>query len=72
VGENMNITLADTISAGIHNPDCAFFVGHMTGSYGAVSNLFCLLALFLVYKLIDKLAWTPLLDWIKLKIYKKK
>jgi len=68
----MNYTLADTISTGLNNPECAFYVGAFAGMGMIIKWLFALWILFLITKAFEKLAWEPLLNWIKTKIYRKK
>ena len=67
----MNSTLSETILTGINNPECSFLVGTIYGGGLLLKYLIFLFVLVLISKAFDKLAFTPLIDWIKKKIYKK-
>lgn len=62
------MTLADVISAGMQNPDCAFFTGAFMGQWLAVKYLVIIWLIYVVFKFIDKLAVEPLMSWIEKKI----
>lgn len=64
--------LTETVAAGLNNPECAFFVGSFIGGYMAIVWLLYMLAAFALFKLIDKLALEPLLNWLKVKIWRRK
>lgn len=63
--------LADIITTGLNNPDCAFFVGQTFGISQAFGMVVFIAVFGTVYKLIDKLALEPLIEWIRKKIRKK-
>ena len=67
----INQTLGDTLKIALNNPDCAITIGMMMGAIFIVRWLFALWCLYVLTKVIDKLALNPLLDWIKIKIYKR-
>ena len=62
------MTLTETITAGMNNPECAFFVGEFTGRMGAVSTIMYVFLMFAVFKFLDKLAFDPFMNWIKKKL----
>jgi hypothetical protein len=61
----------ETILTGLHNPDCAFYVGTFFGQIFVVKWLIFLLIAFAIVKAIDRLALEPILQWIKKKTWKK-
>lgn len=70
----MNETQAFTeiVLKGMNNPDCSFFVGNFTGQFMTMNWIITILIIYAILKVVDKLAFTPLIDWIKSKIYKGK
>lgn len=69
----MNVSgFSDIVISGMNDPVCSFWVGQAVGQFHSMSTLWGLLAAFLVFKVVDKLAWTPFLDWTKKKIYGEK
>lgn len=66
-----NLTLADTLIIGMNNPDCAFYVGAVTASFLVLKIIFSLVLAYLALRILEKLIFTPLLNWIARKIYKK-
>lgn len=60
--------LNDTIINGINNPDCAYFVGMTVGSASLFGKLFLLMAVFTLFKFVEKLAVEPIIAKIKNKI----
>jgi len=64
--------LNETIAAGLNNPDCAFFVGNFMGNFLAMRWLFFLAVCYFMFKIIDKLAFEPIVEWMKSKIKKKR
>jgi len=64
------MTLTEIIQKGMNNPECAFYVGSFFGNLMAFKWLVTILAIGFIYKAIDKLAWSPLIEWIKKKLYK--
>ena len=64
--------LVDTIQLGLNNPECAFFVGSYMGFAWGAKLLFLGYLMYIGSRVVDKLALTPLLNWAKKQIYKKK
>ena len=62
------MALAEIIKVGMDNPDCSFFVGVFTGQFVAFRYIVFLAVLYVVFKVVDKLALEPILEWIKKKI----
>lgn len=65
------MALGDIIQAGMNNPDCSFFVGQMVGQSLTIKSLLLIALIGFLYKAIDKLAWSPVLDYIKKRLYKR-
>lgn len=66
----MNLTnFRNTLEAGINNPECAFFVGNMTGKSMVYIDVAVVLFAIFFFRAADKLIISPLLDWVKNKIY---
>jgi hypothetical protein len=59
------MTLIETIEIGMNTPECSFFVGHFTGAMFSLRLLVTLSILFFVFKLVDKLAFEPMIEKIK-------
>lgn len=62
----------EIINQGINNPECSFFVGTFIGQTLSLRIMLFLSMIYLLIKAIDKLAFTPLLNKIKSKLYGKK
>ena len=65
------MTLSETISKGLNNPECAFFVGQFMGQATIVKTIFMITLIYFIIKATDKIALEPFLEFIKKKIYKK-
>jgi hypothetical protein len=63
------MALAESIKAGLENPDCAFFVGFLSGQSSAIKTVIIVAGIGLAYKLVDKLAFEPFVAWLKRKIW---
>ena len=63
--------LSEILYAGLNNPECAFFTGQMFGLLTAIRYLFALMAIYFLFKIIDKLAFEPFIIWFKKKVRKK-
>jgi hypothetical protein len=61
---------------GANNPSCSFYVGAFTGQFVTIAIVLRILLLFMVayfgFRVIDKLAFTPLLNYLVNKLFKKK
>lgn len=55
----------------LSNPACAFYTGAFMGGLFYLRVAFAMVTFSLLVKAVDKLAITPLLDWIKSKLYRK-
>lgn len=64
--------LNETIATGLNNPECAFFIGQMFGASMTFKIIIAIVIIGFLAKAIDRLAWNPLIKWIKDKIYKSK
>ena len=64
--------LTTIITSGLNNPECAFYTGAIFGQWMVFKLVLCYFIVLFIMKAIDKLAWTPLIDWLKDKIYKNK
>jgi hypothetical protein len=60
------------IYEGLNNPSCDIFTGMYVGGYFTMKLVFFILISYVLLKALDKLAFEPLLNWIKEKLYKKK
>ena len=49
------MSLGETITAGMNNPDCAFYVGMVTGQASAGQFIFKIALVYFGFKLLDKL-----------------
>lgn len=68
---NLNLVgsnLTEIITAGLNNPECAFYVGAFTGQFMALRYLIVVLIIFFVFKIIEKLAFEPFISWVKNKV----
>lgn len=68
----MNTTLAEIITTGMNNPECSFYVGTF---FSQIITLKLIIVIFIVaifFKMLDKLAVTPIIEWIKNKVKKNK
>lgn len=63
------MSLVEVITAGMNNPDCSFFTGAFFGQFIAVRYMLALAVAYFVISAVNKLAFQPILDWIKNKIY---
>ena len=68
----MNTTFSEILMNGLNDPNCSFYVGGMVGQAYTFKIVITLFILYFVYKIIDKFAFEPLLNYIKNKIYRKK
>lgn len=66
------MTLAETLTTGINNPDCSFFVGSFMGQAMSAQLIIILLLAFGAFKIIDRLALDPFLNFIRNKLYRIK
>ena len=66
------MTLAETITAGVNNPECAFFVGHWMGEFMTTRLVFFLLLILFVAKLFEQMLFLPTIEWIKGKVFHEK
>jgi hypothetical protein len=55
------------ITNGMNDPNCSFYVGLMSGQLMTVRYIFYLALIYFVFKFIDKIAFDPLIAWIKKK-----
>jgi len=62
------MTLAENLVNGMNNPDCAFYVGATIGQYLVLRILSALVLAYFLIRILDKLVFTPLLNWISKKI----
>lgn len=60
------MSLADTIDAGLNNPECAFFVGQTFGQATTGAIILKVTAIYFGIKIIDKIIFSGIP-----KIYKK-
>ena len=60
--------LTTIIFNGINNPECSYFVGYFLGQSNVFGRVIMIFMLFTLYKLVNTLAFDPLLKWIKTKI----
>lgn len=70
-----NVTLADTITAGLNNPECAFYVGNMMGTATIGFIAFRLALVYYGIKMLDKLIFKGVpkfYDWVMLEIKLRK
>ena len=67
INESVN-TLAESLTRGINNPDCAYFVGQSMGGYHQIQLIAIIMIGTLAYKALDKLIIGELLDKAKTKI----
>ena len=68
-----NTTLfVEQFTGQIFNPDCSYLTGMMIGSTMTIRYIMLFALIYFGFKLVDKLAYEPLLCWIKDKLYKKK
>ena len=63
----INQTLAETISLGVNNPECAFFVGTYMGQYITAKLFMFAILVYVALKFIERLALDPLIKYIKNK-----
>jgi len=63
--------LNETISAGLNNPDCAFFVGSFTGSFLSFKYLIIVILLYFGFKLLDAFIVEPSIAKFKKYLHKK-
>ena len=59
-----------TIITGMNNPECAFFVGQVTGQNEAVRMLAIVLLAAFIFKLVNKAVIDPIIEWVKQKVKK--
>jgi hypothetical protein len=64
--------LTTIISTGLNNPDCSFFTGYFLGQGNTLRILFIIVVGGLLFKFLDKIAYDPLIEYVKKKFYKKK
>lgn len=67
-----NTTITDIIKTGMNNPECSFYVGTFFGTIWVFKVIVILFFLFAIFKVIERLAFDPFVEWLKNKIYKKK
>ena len=56
----------------MNNPECAFYVGATFGQFLIFRIVAALFAFYFIVKVVDKLALTPLLEYLRNKIYRNK
>jgi hypothetical protein len=66
------MNFADMFLQQLNNPECSMLTGAFIGQLYIVRWLFFLFIAMMIYQAVNKLAWLPLIEWIKKKIYKKK
>lgn len=66
------MSLTETISTGINNPECAFFVGQSLGYASAGTLMFRIALVYFGFKLLEKIAFVGIpLAYKKIKQKKK-
>jgi len=58
--------------AQIDNPACSYLTGMMIGTWFFVKFFIMVIGIYIILKVLDRLAFDPFLNWIKSKIYRKK
>ena len=66
-----NTTFADIMITQLNNPECSFLSGALIGNMFMFRFFIAIFVFYIVYKALDKLAITPLFDWLKDKLYKR-
>lgn len=66
------MVLSEIISTGMNNPECAFFTGAFVGGLIYAKLLVLFLVFVALFRAIEKLAITPLIEWLHKKIWRKK
>jgi hypothetical protein len=61
------VTLNEIIEAGMNNPECSLFVGATYGQLITVQNVAIILMVYALFKVVNKLALEPLVEWVKKK-----
>lgn len=66
------MTLAEIITTGMNNPECAFFVGSFFGSAFIIKIALIVSAIGFLYKAADNFIVEPLFTYIKRKWRERK
>jgi hypothetical protein len=61
------MALSEIIRAGMDNPDCSFFLGAFMGQIMVIRWVLAIYFIHIVWKIVDRLALDPFLDWVKKK-----
>ena len=67
-----NQTFATILINQMNDPDCSMLTGMTMGQLISIRWILTAFIIYAILKAIDKLAFEPLVDWIKNKIYKIK
>ena len=62
---------ANTFLEQFNNPECSMLSGMFAGEVMTSKVIFYLAVSYALIKIVDKLAFDPLLTWIKNKVYKR-
>lgn len=68
----VNESVGTVLSKQLVNPDCSYLTGMLIGQLMTVRLIIFILVVYLLLRIVDKLALTPLLEWIKNKVFKRK
>lgn len=61
------MSLGQEITLALNNPECNVLSGMILGELFAIQGVMYMLIIYAVFKLIDKLALDPLINWVKSK-----
>lgn len=68
-----NVTaFSERFITAINTPQCDVLTGTIMGTYFFFKVLLVLLGAYVIIRTLEKLAFEPLLDWIKKKIYERR
>lgn len=62
----------ENIIAGLNNPECSFFVGATIGQYFILRLFIWLAIVYIILRVLERLIFTPFLEWIYKIIYRRK
>lgn len=66
------MNFADNLLSQMNDPNCSMLSGMMIGQLNTLKISWFIISSYFIFKLIDVLAFEPIMTWIKNKVFKKK
>ena len=64
------MTLAETFAQQLNSSECSTIAGTYIGLFQGIKITYYVIISYFILKAIDRLAYEPLLNWVKSKLYK--